>query len=441
MRFLTNPFFLASVMLLVAGGTAFIIGVALMRRLRQTLTGLERTTVARADTPAFATATYHAVIQQLKDKEQELQRLRQLATERANASENISAAVLDNLPSGVVLFNTSGLVQQANGAAREILGYATMSGLHARDVFGSAAGPRGDLRGDDFGSLSDVVEACLKQGRVFRRLECDYLTPSGAKRVLGITASPVARGSGERMGAACLITDLTEVVSLAQQLRLRESLAALGEMSAGIAHEFKNSLATISGYSQMLSSAADGEEIQQFATKIRSETDALSRTITDFLHFARPQELTAEPVEIRTLLTECAAACGVELDASAVPPDFTVIGDPLALRQCFQNLLRNSAEASPERTVRIEARAGIGGAAARIQLRDNAGGIAADVLPRIFIPFVTTKPNGNGLGLALAQRIVSDHGGTISASNEGPGAVFILSFPQEKLAKTAAQRR
>jgi PAS domain S-box-containing protein len=429
-------FFELLMLLLALSMTAFIIGILLMRRMRRNIGRPTVRSTTRTDSPAFATAAYQAVIQQLKEKEQELKRLRQAASERAAASENVSAAVLENLPSGVVLFNTSGLVQQANPAAREILGYASITGLHARDVFGSAT----TADADGLASIAEVVDCCLKQGRIFRRLEADYITPAGGKRVLGVTASPFTHGGGERRGAACLVTDLTEVASLAGQLRLKESLAALGEMSAGIAHEFKNSLATISGYSQMLASENDAESIRQFAAKIRSETAQLTRTVTDFLNFARPQAVTPEPVRIAPLLAACAEDAGIELEAGEVPPDFDVVADPLALRQCLQNLLRNSAEACPERKVRVRARAAVDGISARIELRDDAGGIAPEVLPRIFIPFVTTKSQGNGLGLALAQRIVSEHGGTISASNEGPGALFILSLPLQKVAKPAAIR-
>lgn len=123
MKLLTNPIVLQMALLLVFAVSAFVIGVLLIRRLRKEITA-EPLPAASApvESPAFATVAYHGVIQQLKEKEQELQRLRQAAADRAAASENISAAVLANLASGVVLFNAAGLVQHANPAAREILG-------------------------------------------------------------------------------------------------------------------------------------------------------------------------------------------------------------------------------------------------------------------------------------------------------------------------------
>lgn len=434
MKLFTNPAVTGALMLLFVGAAAFIFGLLLIRKMRQELVG-DDSAAPRAESPAFAFQAYNAVIQQLKEKESELQRLRQSAADRASVSENISAAVVNNLPSGVVLFNTSTLVQQANAAAREILGYASATGLHARDLFRGATAVRGE---NDATTLPGVVASCLKDGRVFRRLEADYATPSGVKRVLGITVSPVNTSSGERLGAACLVTDLTQVTQLSQQLRLSENLAAMGEMSAGMAHEFKNSLATIAGYSQMLADEREPENVRQFAAKIREETATLTRTVTEFLNITRPQRLTSEAVAIAPLLAACAADCGVELE-SAVPADLTVTGDAAALRQCFLNLLRNSAEAAPGRTVRVKAAVRSEAGRNAIELRDDAGGIPQELLPRVFIPFVTTKPNGNGLGLALAHRIVSDHGGTIAASNEGVGTLFTLSFPAEIPGKSALE--
>ena len=435
---MTNPTVLAALMLFFAAAGAFIIGVYIIRQMRKEMLG-GRDPAPRSESPAFAMQAYNAVIQQLKEKETELQRLRQSAAERASATENISAAVLNNLPSGVALFNASGLVQQANPAAREILGYASATALHARDLFRGAGGVRDQTANTETLTLPEVVEACLKTGQVFRRLEADYSTPAGNKRVLGITVSPVTGNAGERLGAACLITDLTQVSELSRQLRLRENLAVMGEMTAGMAHEFKNSLATIAGYSQMLSNESNPQTIHEFADKIRSETTTLTKMVTDFLNITRPQQLTTERVALVPLLQTCAGDCGVTVSTEEVEKDLTIAGDPAALRQCFLNLLRNSAEAGGGKPVRVAVRGNRDQDHTRLELLDDAGGIAPELLSRVFIPFVSSKPEGNGLGLALAQRIVSDHGGTISARNESTGAVFTLEFPAKNQDKTALE--
>src|SRR5213075_425665 len=125
---------------------------------------------------------------------------------------------------------------------------------------------------------------------------------------------------------ACLVSDLTEITDLSRQMRLKENMASLGEMSAGIAHEFKNSLATISGYSQMLATDGD-QETREFAQKIAAETGNLTRIVTDFLNFARPRGMKREPLDLRAMLEDCAKENGVALKLENVPNPCTVVAD------------------------------------------------------------------------------------------------------------------
>lgn len=424
--------------LTIIGLFAFAVGWFWIRRMRQSLTEEPTEAAPRRNAepgPEFAAATVQAVIARLKEQEKELERLRKAEYSRAQTSENISAAVLSNLASGVLLFGPAGLVRQANQAARGILGYASPSGLHARDLFQGA----GDLRFHPSeanappASLSEAVDLCLRTGESFRRLETDYSSPDGQRRVLGITLSPVRGPAGEALGVACLVSDLTEITRMTSQMRLRENLASLGEMSAGIAHEFKNSLATISGYAQMLTAENDAPTTQQFAGKIVAETASLTRIVTDFLNFARPQGLEAETVELRSLIEDCARECGVALKLDGFPADLSLLGDSTALRQAFSNLLRNSAEAGRNGApVTVQVSAEADAQATRLVFQDDGVGIPGENLTRIFVPFFTTKATGTGLGLALVHRIVSEHGGTVSVASDAAGSTFTLSFPARK---------
>lgn len=424
--------------LTLVGLFAFGIGWFLIRRMRRTLTDEPGDAGPRRNAepgPEFAAATVQAVIARLKEQEKELERLRKNEQSRAQTSETISAAVLSNLSSGVLLFGPTLLVRQANEAARSILGYASPSGLHARDVFQGAGALRTDpsTSGPSPASLADAVELCLRGGTSLRRLETDYTTPAGERRVLGITLSPVRGASGEALGAACLVSDLTEISSMTQQMRLRENLALLGEMSAGIAHEFKNSLATISGYAQMLTAENDAATTQQFAGKIVLETASLTRIVTDFLNFARPKGLEAETVELRSLVEDCGRECGVALKLDGFPAGLSLLGDATALRQAFSNLLRNSAEAGrDDATVNVEVQAQADAQSIRLVFKDDGTGIPQENMARIFVPFFTTKAAGTGLGLALVHRIVSEHGGTVAVASDPSGSTFTLSFPARK---------
>ena len=395
---------------------------------------------------AFSLAAYEGVIRKLKDQEKELERLRRSERERAFASASMSEAVLSNLSSGVLLFNTAGLVRQANPAARSLLGYASPTGLHARDAFRGVGEVRLPARTAEDASLGSIenlvgvqsvvtaVELSARQGHSFRRLEADYKAPDGTQRVLGITISPVKGTGSESQGAAVLLSDLTEITHLSRQVRLRENMASLGEMSAGIAHEFKNSLATISGYAQMLSSGQSAETPEAgFATKIVAETTSLSRIVNDFLNYARPQGFAQEPVNLLSLLADCAQEAHVRLEQRSTIPSCLVTGDPTALRQVFSNLLRNSAEAMTEyQEAVVQLDITESSDAYRIGLADNGRGIPAEALPHIFVPFFTTKATGTGLGLALVHRIVTEHRGTIQVDSSPSGTTFTLTLPHPK---------
>lgn len=450
-KLLENPQFMKIAVTAAIGTLLFcfvlLVGFLLYRKLRQELHGdsmSESSTRISENNSAFSLAAYEGVIRRLKEQEKELERLRKSERERASESASMSEAVLSNLSSGVILFNTASLVRQANPAARTLLGYASPTGLHARDAFKGVGEVRfpilapGDTSLSPFtglvgaGVVVAAVDLAARQGQSFRRLEADYMAPDGTARVLGITVSPVKGPGGEGQGAAVLVSDLTEITHLSRQVRLRESMAALGEMSAGIAHEFKNSLATISGYAQMLN-ADENDADGTFAAKIAAETSSLTRIVNDFLNFARPQGLDREAVDLMALLQDCARERSVHLIVKPEGSQLVVEGDPTALRQAFSNLFRNAAEA-----VGDEARAAVTVEVlqepeiAKLRFSDNGPGIPSQILPRIFVPFFTTKSGGTGLGLALVHRILAEHEGSIQVDSGASGTTFTLTLPRRK---------
>jgi PAS domain S-box-containing protein len=443
-KLLTNPIFMrmAGTLVIAIGAVLFFIWI--IRRLRAQLTESMEERPAQSSNTDFTLAAYQGVIQKYKEQERELARVRDEERQRAASTEKVNTAVLSQLPSGVILFNRLGLVQQANPAAKGIFGYASPLGLHARDLFKGISALRSSEASAESGSaaMMQILHGCIANGQAAQRLEADYLTPKGEARVLGITLSPVRDPQGGTLGVACLTSDLTEITDLARQMRLREDLALLGEMSAGIAHEFKNSLATISGYAQMLRQDSDAATVQNFSAKIADETANLTRVVTDFLNFARPQSLDdslSEATPLSALIEDCAQNCPVELELSNCPGAAVIEGDATAWRQAFSNLLRNSAEAArPGILARVSVVAEYEQNQLRITVRDNGCGISPAQLEKIFIPFFTTKPQGTGLGLALVHRIVTQHGGTIKVSSNESGTEFVFTAPGRLAASVTA---
>jgi len=295
-KLLTNPIVLRMALVFVAGSFAFVVGLLLMKRMRRSIS--DEASFSDASTSSvsesFPLHTYHAVIQQLKQQKHELQSLQVAERRRARTSENISAAVLANLSSGVLFFTPNGLVRQANASAKQILGFASPTGMSAAEIFREA-----ELISSSqttYANLAEAVNAGLREKTRFQRLEARYRTPAGKERALDITISPVhapdseapgAAGPGMAgqgvagLGVACLINDRTEVTEIRRQEELR------GEMSAEMALGLRNSLTSIAGYAQQLAASREPELARQLASDIAVEAAHLDRTIGGFLAGAK----------------------------------------------------------------------------------------------------------------------------------------------------------
>jgi len=273
----TNPIVLRMVLLLFAAGFSFFMAVMMIRRMRRSL-GDESTT-ASSSIEQLPMHMYHAVIQQLKQQKHELLTQQQAEHRRARTSENVSAAILSNLSSGVLFFGTNGLVRQANQAAKTILGIASPVGMNADQVFRGAS--LVEPRQNGPASLGEAIQGALRERTSLKRAEVYYVTPAGAPRAIEVTISGVKASEGGVLGVACLFEDQSEAASLRRQMELR------GELSAEMALSLRNSLVTISGYAQQLARNRDPELAQQLASDIANEASQLDRTIGGFLAGSR----------------------------------------------------------------------------------------------------------------------------------------------------------
>lgn len=348
----------------------------------------------------------------------------------------LSQEMLRHLPSGLVFFNRAGEVEEANPAARAALGFDRPQRMTLRAVFRDAEMIDGD--GSTMGPAAALMTESYRSERILQRKTLRYTTPGGQARRLGITLFPLRHGD-KTSGLICLLTDLTAIHVLEEELQRRKSLSALGEMAAGIAHEFKNALATISGYSQMLHASLPETPARAQVGKILQQVAMLNNIASEFLTFARPMNVQSEVVDLGALLRGCAEAIRVQdFPQVRIVLDFAfpaVLGDRVLLTSAVMNLLRNACEAIIQSGRGSQVWVRFGGyenEAVRILFVDDGPGVAPEVAEKIFIPFFTTKASGTGLGLAMVHKIITAHQGSVLLSDAAPGhTVFAVLLPMK----------
>jgi signal transduction histidine kinase len=360
----------------------------------------------------------------LQDVMSRLQAQERAMSARVVASEQLSGQIVDGITAGLLVVDRSGRVEILNPAGRRMLeAPADAVGSEYREVLAGAA------------PLRDAILECLTTGNAIVRRSMEI---SGPGRMLhfGVTVSPLETPEGR--GAICLFADLTNVVELEEQLRLKEALARVGELTAGIAHEFRNGLATIHGYSRLLVPDALPPQYRPYLEGIRQETDALGQIVTNFLSFARPETMSLTAVSVEPLARRASEELRHELPEDTtinVRGEFGQIqGDEVLLRQVFANLVRNAAEACQGARIipliEIEGSVDRKRGTCRVSVRDNGPGIPQSARERVFQPFFTTRSRGTGLGLAIVQKIVVTHNGRVTAGTSRLGGASIeMVFP------------
>ena len=372
---------------------------------------------ANSSDQQFMLATFQGVIQRQKEQERELERLRQVEKERADLSQSINENITRNMPTGLITIDCNGIISSSNPAAKDILQRRLVEKMRFGEVFPAAE------------TFAPMIQSCLQTGQRFHRVEMEVLLGGSQQKTLGISMSPIKSPKDEISGVVCLISDLTELAALQKQVRLKEGLAFLGEMSAGIAHEFKNSLATISGYVQLVGSDPLPPALENSLKMIRRETSQLTHTINKFLNFAKPQQLSRQPLNLGQLLNDCLEEIRRDVRFGHIEYSFegtarAYAGDEPLLKSAFNNLLLNASE-----SIESDAKGGrvscavldlVGDRSHRslVKISDNGCGISAEDMPHIFIPFFTSKSSGSGLGLAIVQKIVLMHDGRVEIESK-----------------------
>lgn len=408
-------FFLVAVVFVLAGLTMFV--------LLRLMTASRRLREAENNTAnMFMTTALQEAVARMRVHEREL-------AARAEASELLSDQIIDSLPSGLLVTNARGEPQRVNPAGARLLGLPDTTArpdLWAR--LGDAGAP-----------MRALIDECLATGEGSSRRSIVLDARDGAgPRHLGAGVSPLRDASG-LTGAICLFTDLTSVVDLEDQLRLKDSLSRLGELTAGLAHEFRNGLATIHGYARLMNPEKLPPEYREYVESLRAETDSLTEIVANFLAFARPTSEAHLPTALAPIVARAVDEASADARRHAGTIDIAgafgqIEGDDVMMRQAISNLLRNAIEACIEAgttpRVRIEGTIDHRAGQQRVVISDNGPGIPAHVADKIFRPFFTTRARGTGLGLALVQKIVVWHNGRIShGASPGGGAEFSIVLP------------
>jgi two-component system sensor histidine kinase PilS (NtrC family) len=284
--------------------------------------------------------------------------------------------------------------------------------------------------------LAAIEEAVDVAQRMTARHEVTLPRDGGPGIPVRMTFSALIGAEGERLGLICACEDLSAIRAMEERLRHADRLATLGRMSANIAHEIRNPLASLTGAIEVLASQGpSGELRERLASIVLKESGRLNAILREFLEYARPAPLARAPVNVCETIDEVLLLLGHRATPGTLkivrelPASLTWELDPQQFRQAIWNLCLNAVEAMPDGG-ELRVAAGVADRHLVVRVEDSGDGIGGSDVAHVFEPFFSTKPGGSGLGLALVHRIVKDHGGEIDVeSTPGGGSTFTLRIP------------
>ena len=354
--------------------------------------------------------------------------------------------ILRNIRSGVLTVDSLGRLAFINPTAERLLQIdgASAMGLPVLD----------QLKGRS-SELWAAIVAGIRHGRKVNRGEGFIIQEDGPMFPIGLTTTTFEHGSAKTPSVTALFTDISDSKQL-QELHLRaQRLEAVAALSASLAHEIRNPLASIrSSVEQLARSAGAGEDEQTLATLIMRETDRLSRLLSEFLDFSRVRATNFIPVDLHSIVQAAARLvrehpdCGSDLTINIEGSATVIDGDEDLLHRVAANLLLNAAQAA-QGPVTVSVGVGVADASdlpsgsgvedpVRLQIRDNGPGIPDEIADDLFEPFVTGRSGGTGLGLAIVQRAVEAHRGLVIVDSSTEGTTFTIFFPSKWQAEEAA---
>ncbi len=347
--------------------------------------------------------------------------------------EALGKTFAGSLESGVLLLDRHGTVLALNPVGRKLLDIGEPNpGSPLEEIFAGLP------------SLAEALAQAVGEGQTVQRRELEVEGVRGETRTLGLSVHPLRREGGQIRGFLGLFADLTTARREAEEERLSDSLTQVGELAAGVAHELRNSLATLRGYLALLERDQEHEARDDYLAEIRRESDHLQRVLEDFLGFARPGSVRRQPVDLLRLAHRVAAdpalgGAAVRIVPASDVEDLRTLGDPQLLERAFRNLLHNAVAAQGEIGVEaaVEVRLAASPEGLEVEISDRGPGFPAEQREKLFDPFVSERPGGVGLGLALTRRILLLHGGQVELRDrKGAGASALVRLPADPAGKS-----
>jgi len=334
--------------------------------------------------------------------------------------------ILTSIKSGVVTVDLNMEITTANSAASEILGVKKIPHGVASNVLDE--------------SILRLVREGLTRGRTYGSHEMTLERDDG-QRTLDVSTS-LLKDAKETIGVVVTFRDLTEIKALEEQVRRQDRLAAMGQLSAGVAHEIRNPLGIIKGSAEILKKRFDEHPEEEGLTGfIIDEVNRLSKVVTNFLDFARPKSPVPEEININALLEYTVDLLDKQKTAKKYrvlrqlhPEPLIVNVDRAQFQQVFLNLMLNGMDAMPDGgVINVRTHLNTSDNSIVVELQDHGEGIAKSDLQKIFNPFFTTKEEGTGLGLSIVHSIVEAHGAVLKVDSVvGQGSTFRIVFPSSR---------
>lgn len=357
--------------------------------------------------------------------------------------------ILSSVQTGIIVVHQDGKIKTFNEYASKITGFLveTLEG-QTLEAFPKSLDP-----------MLQVIQRTMKEGRAFSLEDMEITTSRGEKIPISIQTSVMRAEDGPVLGTIVTFRDVSLLRQMETQLARSERLSALGEMAAGVAHEIKNPLNAIQGFSQRLALKIEDPNLKKYAETIVREVQRLDTTINDVLEYSRTAKPVKQPTDVHALLEETLQYVAEKMEKANIKlerqydPNFPLVPlDYNKIKQVFLNMVLNAIHSMPQGgtlTFHTSVQQGLrdGDSAnpsdwvshiflnqkmAVVSIQDTGCGIPPENISKLFHPFFTTKTTGTGLGLSICHKIVEAHGGTITVdSKEGLGTTFSIQFPLE----------